>query len=389
MTIAHQFGSTAYGRKHRTILVAGRGEAAVAVVHAIAKLPMVGSVRQIAQLDMKTAGAQLAGGDLLVDMTGGVANAFQTVMAALEQGMACVTANPMLVAAHGRVLRNAARGQHAFFGFQGAGFGMPVAEMMAATTPHKVTVSFVTAASMALARMAFRNESLAHVSAHLKMQNIDLSDWGGKVTQARALALRSQWFNEELRGQNLLRVSVEQVEPADVRRLREFGLQPVFGADIRKDEVYTGPMAVAVGSPLVHANVQDVMVAETEHGDILLTHTADETQRMVAGVIADIRQFLRSAKPVEVMELRESGFKQVEVPERAYVRVPYAMRERVLGFKPEILTERVDGDGLWHAVIAVERVSELQLSAAGGMVYPLSGAWEPPAASSGGLRLVG
>lgn len=383
------FSSTHFGKKHRTILVAGRGDAAAAVVNAISGLPMVGCVRQIGEVDVNKAHAQLAGGDLLVEMVGGVAPAFATAMAALEQGMACVTANPLLVAAHGRVLQNAALGQHAYFGFQAAGFGMPVAEMVAATQPRKVTVSFVTAASMAIARMAFRDESLAHVSAHLKMQKIDLSDWGGKVTQARAMALRALWFKDELRGAQLGRISVEQVEPADVRRMREFGLQPVFGAEITEQGIYTGPMAVAHNSPLLNATVQDVLVAETAHGEILLTHSADEVQRVVAGVMADVRQFLRTPKPAITTEMRATGFASVRKPERAYVRVPFAAREQVLAFKPEILSERVEGDGLWQAVIEVERVSELRLSAFGAMVYPLNGHWTAPVMGTVGLRLVG
>lgn len=370
--------------------MAGRGAAAAAVVNALAMLPGVTTVRQIAELTPANAATQLLGVHLVVDMVGGVAPAFAAAMAALGQGIACVTANPLLVASHGRVLQNAATGQHTYFGFQAAGFGLPVGEMMAALRPTKVTASFTTAASIALARMTFRNESLAHVSAHLKMAQVDLSDWGGKVTQARAMALRALWFGDELRGQQLARVGVESVEPADVKRMREFGLQPVFGAEITEKGIYTGPMAVAQGSPLLHADAQDVLVAETEHGDVVLAQAADETQRVVAGVIADVRQYLRAPKPTLSHEVRRYDIMKAE-PVRAYVRVPYAMREQVLAEKPEIVDEHVNGDGLWQAVVEVDSLANLRIGAFGGMVFPIAGHWEPPVrvAVGSGLRLVG
>ncbi|RYG60534.1 MAG: hypothetical protein EON60_06870 [Alphaproteobacteria bacterium] len=377
------------GTKRMTIVVAGRGDAAKAVMDALAVLPGVGTVRQIGQFDPLQASRQLAGTHLMVDMIGGVAPAFAACMAALAQGVACVTANPLLVATHGRVLQNAAQGQHTYFGFQAAGFGMPVAEMMMAMRPQKVTACFTTAASMAMARMSYRNESLAHVSAHLKMTGVDMSDWGGKVTQARAMALRALWHSDELRGQQVPRVGVESMEPADVKRMREFGLYPVFGAEITEDGIYTGPLAVAHGSPLLAQNARDVLLAQTELGDVVLAQDANEDQRMVGGVVADVRTFMRASKPALMqapLRLMPMGGKAAE---RAYVRIPFAAREEVLAFRPEIMDERMDGDGLWQAVVAVEEIAALKLSSFGGMIFPLVGAWAPPTAGSVGLRLVG
>ena len=377
------------GSKGRTITVAGKGEAARAVVDALSMLEGVDCVRQVADFEPAKAQTQLMGTHLLVDMVGGVTPSFNTVMSALGQGVACVTTNPMLIASHGRVLQNAAQGQQAFFGFQAAGFGLPVGEMLATLRPVRLTACFVSAASMAIARMTFRNESLAYVSAHLKMMQVDLSDWGGKVTQARAIALRALWLNDELRGSQLRRGGVEQLEPADVRRLREFGLQPVYGAEITEDGIATGPMAVAHGSALLNTSVRDVLVAETLMGDVVLTHDGDDIQRMVAGVTADVRQFLRSAKPQSVQGVRAHGIRKAQEPVKAYVRVPYVAREQVLAVKPEIMQERVEGDGLWQAVVAVERLQDIQIGAVGGMVFPVSGEWKPQAVMSGGLRLVG
>ncbi len=382
-----------FPQKRRSILVVGRNGQASAVVDALARVPGVGNVRQLGSFDPVLDAAKLTGVDTVVEMLGGIAPAFTLALAAMSNGISFITANPMLMMVHGRVLRNAAQGQQAYLGFQAAGFGMPVAELMGSARPERMVVSFSTSASMALARMVFRGESLAHVSAHLKMQNADFSDWGGKVTLARAMALRSMVFDTEITTEALQRASVEQVEMADIKRLRAFGLAPVFGAEISENEIYAGPMAVAQDSALLQADSGDVMLAETLYGDVTLRAASDDMQRVVAGVVADVRTLMRSPKPALPLErqiplTRPQALGQLEM---AYVRVPFAERDKVLAMKPEILQDSVEGDGLWQAVIAVPRVRDIQVSALGGVVYPIATAWAPQAAAraTGGLRLVG
>jgi hypothetical protein len=135
--------------------------------------------------------------------------------------------------------------------------------------------------------------------------------------------------------------------------------------------------------------VQDVMVAETEMGNLILAHAADETERVVAGIVADVRAFLRSPKPALQAAVRRFDPQVVQEPMRAYVRVPFAAKDVVLAVKPEILSEKIDGDGLWQAVVEVKSPADLQVNSLGGMVYPLSGEWEAPVAGSVGLRMVG
>lgn len=382
-----------FGTRGRSILVVGRNAQASAVVDALARVPGVGNVRQLGAFDPVADAPKLIGVDTVVDMLGGIAPAFTLAMATMGNGISFVTANPLLMMVHGRVLRNAAQGQQAYLGFQAAGFGLPVAELMGSARPERMVVSFASAASMALARMVFRGETLAHVSAHLKMQNVDLSDWGGKQTMARALALRSMVFDTEIAPTALQRASVEQVESADVKRLRGFGLVPLFGAEISENEIYAGPMAVAQDSALLQADGADVMVAETGYGDLTLRADSDEVRRVVAGVVADVRTLMRSPKPALPLErqiplTKPQALGQLEM---AYVRIPFAEREKVLAMKPEILQDVVEGDGLWQAVIAVPRVRDIRISAVGGVVYPVATAWAPQASAvaTGGLRLVG
>lgn len=116
--------------------------------------------------------------------------------------------------------------------------------------------------------------------------------------------------------------------------------------------------------------------------------TGEDVARIVAGAVADVRAYLRSAKPASVQTPRYVGLPALREPLRMYVRVPYAARELVLADKPEVMHERVDGDGLWQAVIAHD-TGTMALDHVGGMIYPISGDWQAPAAGAVGLRLVG
>jgi homoserine dehydrogenase len=366
-------------KKALNVLVVGQSAEALAVAEAFGKAQGVGMVRHAREADARG----MAGFDAVVEMVGGVAPAFKVAMDALGQGMSLLTANPLLVAAHGKVLQNAAAGQHAYFGFQAAAFGVPLADVLAVMGLKKATVGWCTVANLALARMAYRNESLAQVSAQLKLQQADMSDWEGKVTQARALALRTLWQAEGLAASKQMRVGVEQVEIADMRRLREFGLQMVFGAEVSVDGLYVGPLAVTPESPLLAAAQQDVFLGEGEAGEIVLSCGAGV---MLGGLLADLRQVVRSAKPAAEGQM---AVYERRAPEdvRAYVRIAAESRDVVLAAKPEVVQERLSGDGLWQAVVAVKNLQVLQeVYTAGGMVYPLSGEWQPV---STGLRLVG
>ncbi|PZR19035.1 MAG: hypothetical protein DI538_31510 [Azospira oryzae] len=153
-------------------------------------------------------------------------------------------------------------------------------------------------------------------------------------------------------------------------------------------------MAVAPGHALLNVGTtdgMDVLVAETAHGEIVMSQTADDTARILAGVVADVRQYLRAPRPALTVDVREFGVKANAGNGLAYVRVPFAAREQVLALKPEIVQELVEGDGLWQAVVAVDDIASIKVSAHGGMVMPLNGAWQAPVSGHafGGLRLVG
>ena len=366
-------------RKGLMVLVAGTCGPAQEMVRALGGMPGIANVRQVA----KPSDTDMIGVDVVLDMMGGVTPAFNAAMMALERGVACVTANPMLLAAHGRVLQAAGQGQQAYFGFEGAGFGLPLADMLAVLPVARISMALNTAANMALARMAFRHETMAQVQAHLNLQKTDMTDWSGKLTQARAIAVHGQWQPNWPKASAQVRYGLENISPADMKAMRAFGLQMVFGADMTHDAIYTGPLAVAADNPLL-ASGDDVLVLELEDGNSILLSQPGHEGMVESGMLADVKRFMRSRKVQVPLRHGEVAAREAS---RCYVQVPYAQREAVLGEVDNILHDTTAGDGLWQAVVEGADCRRLKVVAGEGVAYPLCGVWDVPA--HGGLRLVG
>lgn len=361
-----------------SISVVGQGALAQAVTAALGR---VQGVVQVCQ----TSGVPVPGTSLVVEMVGGVEPAFRLAMGALGTGIPCIVTSPLLMAAHGRVLANAALGQHVLLGTSAIGFAFPVEEMMAGAR-H---IRLVTAggAQAVLARMGYRGESYEQAEKELYTSGADLTDASGKMTQARAMTLLGRWRDAWPRFNDCVRMGVDGFAPEDFRSLRAFGLQPVYGAEITPETIYTGPLAVSPASPLVAAGTdREVMLVQTDEGEILLSAPADETARVVRGVVADVRRWMQR-KPVAAVQpyAVTDSFVRPETG-LCYVRVPYGRRDMALAAAGEVVHERIEGNGTWQAVVRGADVRDFRLRLPEAVIMPIAGAWEAPSA---GLRLVG
>lgn len=323
--------------------------------------------------------------DVVVEMVGGVEPAFRTAMAALGTGTACIVTSPMLVAAHGRMLASAAEGMHCFLGVSAAGVGTHVEKMAAGSSIRKATLLWSDGGRALMDRMGFRNESLARMRADLERGGMDLSDAGGKLTQARAAAVLGA-CGAWPRVSSQVRVGVDAVEPADMRKMRELGLGVVYGAVLEGGRMYVGPLAVALDSPLLGERGRDVVMLDTDEGEVMWSRECDERARVLGGVMTDARDFLKWKQTgVE----QASGLLELAEDDRAalcYVRLASGRREAVLANVERVMEERVDSDGMWQAVVKGIHIGRLRLLASDGLALPLTGKWE---ASVGmGLRLV-
>jgi hypothetical protein len=182
-----------------------------------------------------------------------------------------------------------------------------------------------------------------------------------------------------------VRVGVEAVEPADFKKMREMGLGVLYGAVLEGGRVYTGPLAVALDGVLLREQGCDVVLLEGEAGEVLWRREATAEDRVLGGIVSDIRDLLRLRAGGEEEEVwaEVSG----EAHTRCFVRLPLGRREAVLANVDDVMDERMDGEGMWQAVVRGISIAQLRLLASEGLAIPVAGEWS--AAASAGLRLVG
>lgn len=370
-------------RRNLRICVAGGNALATAVVEALGKLSGIEIVRQISTVGMVPAGT-----DVLVEMVGGVEPAFRSAMAALGSGVSCVVTSPMLVAAHGRVLAGAAEGMHCALGMSGAAMGVDFEKLVVGADVRRVTALWSDGASALLARMGFRNESFERLHSDFIKHDLDLSDASGKLTQARTAALMGAcggWPRVSAQ----VRVGVDALDPTDIRKLREFGLGLVYGSVLERGRFYTGPLAVALDGSLMRDRGRDVLVVEEEGGaQQVWSRDGDEWGRVVRGVTADVRAMVREKGGGKIEENGLISYSYLDdIEDVCYVRVGAGRREAILANVDHVLEERMDGEGMWHAVVRGMAIGQLRLLSSEGLALPVAGEWTPAAAA--GLRLVG
>lgn len=317
--------------------------------------------------------------DCIIESVGGVEPALQTAMAAFNQGLGFITANPLLVAAHGRTLSHAAVGQQSFYGFEGALLGnIPLTPWLRQGMVTGLTAVLPDAPNTILTRMLQRNESATQAEAALRLMGSDMTDPTGKTTFARAVAIYGSLTGQWPRIGTLQRTTLDSLEKQDIQRLTRWGLQVRNTLAIMADGPHTGPMAVAAGSPLINANAQ---TTATLHLAETTLHLATETETPFAGLMADV-QALASGQRYRLPKAPQAT---TQAQTLCYVRTPYRLREKALA-SFSIEQETTTETGSWQAIVhatphaisqALGTVTTLPLAAEG---------WQPAAPA---LRLVG
>jgi homoserine dehydrogenase len=321
-----------------------------------------------------------AAGDAVVECVGGVSPAYDVAMAALGRGIPLVTANSLLMAVHGRILQAASDGQHAGLFYNAAlGVARPMLHWLRQEAPVRMTLALATGANAVLERMEHRNELAADAERALTDQGHALHDVSGKQTLAQALTLYGACTGQWLGAGVTERQGLEQVEVADLARLRRFGLRLCYGAEIARDHVRAGLLAVGAESALNQCFARDVLVAENALGEeTVLTREVVNEEATAQALAADALKAL-AVRP-RVFAIRD--LPRADSARPWFVRVAYAQREALCGAGFAVRQETVDGHGIWTAVGTCKACP----SVADGLCVAVSGAWEPRA---GGLRLVG
>jgi homoserine dehydrogenase len=381
--------SAAHLRLPKRVLVAGSGENAREMAATLGRLPGVGQVVQTGKVQFP-----LMGFDAVVEMVGGVTPAFDVAMGALSQGVACFTTNPLLLAAHGRVLQAAALGQNTTFGWQGACMATPVKDLIQSQTVSRIMLAFANTPNQLMVRMGFRQENAVQAKAQLRLMGADFSDMEGKHTASRMLGVAAFAWPTWFRLADITRQTVNDVDLADMKLMRTYGLHMVFGATVSMVKgtpvPYVGPMAVPHGHPMAaaHGDTDVLMVQDELTGQDTILNMPSSTSS-IAGVVADMRTwFVRNAAmATQPLRSDEGWSNRAEDSYLIYARGPYALRA-LLGedMGMTLLQDRVDADGIWTGVVSsTSPFTPLNLPAESFCV-PLMGEWAPEQAA--GLRLV-
>lgn len=236
--------------------------------------------------------------DGVIEVVGGVSPALDVCLTALARGVPVATANPLLLAAHGRVISAAAR--NAGIGVEGALLGsIAVGPML--PWARDMVLCLGGAADRVLQRMCYRGESAEQAEAALRHQGLE--DMAGKQVVARAVALHGQWTHAWLSPAEVKRRPVDCVSVADVRVLQAQGLKVRFGAVLRAGEIYVGPLAVADG---LLAPEGATLVAQTTAGQQVMQAQGNEIGRAVCGLMQDVAR-LRSGQTAAEMPAVVAG----------------------------------------------------------------------------------
>ncbi len=367
----------------KQIWVVGAGEAATSTAHALGRLPGVATVRHMATLERLSPHAWAA--DLVVEMTGGVAPAYDVLQNALGHGAAVIATSPHVFAAHADLLTRAARGQGAFLGASAAGFG-PLPALLQGWQASRIWVAPDTAPRALMARVVARQEDSLTAEHHLTARGADMSDRAGKISHARAATLWMTYFGAM--GQITPRFSaqprrgVDRLEWRVMEALRPFGLQLAYTCRIDAEGYATTPVAVPFGHPLAaEYGAGTVIMAETPAGTIITNTPSNPAKNVEANVLTDTAAWLAGQK--RATQAPAAINTSHNVLSGCFVDAPYGQRLRVAA-GGDIVSEHVSATGRWWGIVNAD-ADALMAVAPDALVLPLVEPFE----ATNTLRMVG
>lgn len=201
--------------------------------------------------------------DIVVEVIGGVDTAAPLVRRALEQGISVVTANKMLLAAHGPELLHLAAAHGAQLRFEAAvGGGVPlihgVREGLAGDVLTGVAGILNGTCNYILSRMEKTEEALAPVLADAQRQGYaeadPTADVDGHDAAAKLVVLAGIAFRRYLRTQDLPTRTIRTIKSADFQYARALGctIRQISQVQASGDgfHAFVGPALVPLSSSL-------------------------------------------------------------------------------------------------------------------------------------------
>jgi homoserine dehydrogenase len=279
--------------------------------------------------------------DVLVEVVGGVDQAYAWVSAALDRGISVVTANKLLIARHGRALIDlaAARGAELRFEAAVAG-GVPVIDAIergiAGDRLARVSGILNGTCNFILSRLASARGSFDEAVARARELGLaeadPSSDLDGIDAAAKLAVLAGVAFDLELPIEDVSRQSIAAITPIDFDYAARLGctIRQVAVAERHGDSglvASVGPALVGLESPLarVEGAGNIVLVSGAYGGDVTLAGRGAGGDPTAVAVISDLLSLSRGER-----RARRGGWRSARVvssaPVARYVR--FVVRDR-------------------------------------------------------------
>jgi homoserine dehydrogenase len=279
--------------------------------------------------------------DVLVEVVGGVEDAYGWVSAALGRGISVVTANKLLIARYGRVLAGLAAAHGAELRFEAAvAGGVPVIGAIergiAGDRIARVSGILNGTCNFILSRLASMGGSFDEAVSRardLGLAEADpSSDLDGSDAAAKLAVLAGVAFHLELQIEDVRRQSIAEITPVDFDYAARLGctIRQVAVADRRGEvdvDAFAGPALVGLESPLsrVDGAGNMVLVSGAYGGDVTLSGRGAGGDATAVAVVSDLLSLARGER-----RARPNGWRSARpvssLPASYYVR--FVVRDR-------------------------------------------------------------
>jgi homoserine dehydrogenase len=289
--------------------------------------------------------------DIVVELMGGVEEAFEVVKTALQNGKAVVTANKALLAYHRYELQDIAKDIAFEYEASVAG-GIPIINALrdGLSANHIVSIRGIMNGTCNYMLTKMMNEGVAFDAILKEAQELGYAeadptfDIGGYDAAHKLLILASIAYGIDAKPEDILIEGIEQVTQDDIAFAKEFGYAvKLLGIAKRDDdEVELRVHAALIDKDEMIAKIDGVMngisVVGDRVGETLYYGPGAGGDATASAVVANIIDIARSGKRAPMLGFDKPLERGLKLKPKAQIRSKYYMRLKVAD-KPGVLAK--------------------------------------------------
>jgi homoserine dehydrogenase len=289
--------------------------------------------------------------DIVVELMGGVEEAFEVVKTALQNGKAVVTANKALLAYHRYELQDIAKDIAFEYEASVAG-GIPIINALrdGLSANHIVSIRGIMNGTCNYMLTKMMNEGVAFDAILKEAQELGYAeadptfDIGGYDAAHKLLILASIAYGIDAKPEDILIEGIEQVRQDDIAFAKEFGYAvKLLGIAKRDDdEVELRVHAALIDKNEMIAKIEGVMngisVVGDRVGETLYYGPGAGGDATASAVVANIIDIVRSGKRAPMLGFDKPLERGLKLKPKAQIRSKYYMRLKVAD-KPGVLAK--------------------------------------------------